>query len=163
MAVWQVDFELVPAQALRSAPQPLGAAVLDATAWWAGAAPPSDWRTQLDAVASRSASRHADVETGGDEEGNRVEVRSDDGKVRRVLVRVDVRRLDARFGAALLTILKRWGATLVRRDGVIVEPTIAAFAASLRGSSAWRHANDTAAWLAARARDDDTHEEPTDR
>jgi hypothetical protein len=155
MAVWQVDFDLVPQQALRSAPQPITPAVLDATAWWAGASPPPDYRTQLDAVGSRGASHDADVETWGEEQGNRVEVRSNDGKVRRVIVRVDVRRLDARFGAALLTIVKRWGATLVRRDGVIVEPTIAAFAAALRGSSAWRHANDTAAWLAARARDDD--------
>lgn len=158
MAVWQVDFELVPQLVLRSAPQPITAAVLDATAWWAGATPPPDYRTQLDAVAARGASRHPDVETWGEEESNRVEVRSEGGTVRRVIVRVDVRRLDARFGAALLTVVKRWGATLVRRDGVIVEPTIAAFAASLRGSSAWRHANDTAAWLAARARDDDADE-----
>ena len=94
-------------------------------------------------------------QTWGREEGDRVDVRSEDGHVTTVTVRVDVRRLDSRFGAALLEFVKRAGAVLVRGDGLVVEPTIGAYAAALRSSDAWTFASDPAAFLASNALDED--------
>jgi hypothetical protein len=72
------------------------------------------------------------------------------------MARVDVRRLDSKFGAALLDFVRKAGAVLVRSDGLVVEPIIAAYAAALRSSVAWRFANDPAAfWAAHSASDDD--------
>jgi hypothetical protein len=63
--------------------------------------------------------------------------------------RVDVRRLDARFGAMLLQFARVADAVFVRRDGLVVEPLIGAFGAALRTSEAWQHATDPAAYLAS--------------
>jgi len=65
--------------------------------------------------------------------------------------RVDVRRLDSKFGAMLLQFAKAADAVFVRGDGLIVEPLVGAFAAALRNSDAWKYANDPAAHIASYA------------
>ena len=69
----------------------------------------------------------------------------------KVMVRVDVRRLDPKFGAALLLFVRAANGVLVRRDGLVVEATINAYTGALRRSRAWRYASDPLAWLAAQA------------
>ena len=47
-------------------------------------------------------------------------------------------------------------AVLVRDDGLVVEPNINAYSGALRSASAWKYANDPAAWIAAqKARGED--------
>jgi hypothetical protein len=70
----------------------------------------------------------------------------------RVKVQVDVRRLDSRFGAALLDFVRAADAVLIRNDGLVVEPLIGAYAGALRNSAAWKFASDPAAFLAANSR-----------
>jgi hypothetical protein len=72
--------------------------------------------------------------------------------------RVDVRRLDARFGAMLLQFARVAGAVLVREDGLIVEPNVGAFGAALRSSEAWRYATDPAAYFASYAEPEEDDE-----
>jgi hypothetical protein len=92
----------------------------------------------------------------GDESGNRVDVWSVGSRVKRVIARVDVRRLDSKFGAALIAFARTANAVFVRGDGLVVEPTIAAYAGALRSSSAWRYASDPAAFLATHDVNDDS-------
>ena len=155
MTVWQVEFEIVPEAVLRAPSGALTPDLLAGRSWWEGVPLPSDYRTTLDGVAPRSGSWTPELETWGVEEGNRIEVRRNGAAVTRIVARVDVRRLDAKFGAALLVLVRYLGATLVRRDGMVLEPTIGAFGAALRGTPAWRHANDPATWLAAQPQDED--------
>jgi hypothetical protein len=151
MAVWQVDFYVVPRRALAAAPRPLTPPVLNDTSWWASAGFPVDYGARLAAVAPAVPSRTPELETWGPEEGNRVEVWSHGGRVRSMMVHVDVRRLDSKFGAALILFVRAADAVLVRRDGLVIEPTINAYAGALRNSAAWRYASDPAAFLAAQA------------
>ncbi|HEY2026317.1 MAG TPA: hypothetical protein VGG78_04880 [Gemmatimonadaceae bacterium] len=155
MAMWQVDFHLVPRRALGTAPRPLTPAVLDDTDWWASAVFPVDYARRLNAVAPVAPSSSAEVETWGQAEGNRVDVRTRQGRVSTVTARVDVRRLDSKFGAALLTFLRAADALLVRRDGTVVEPTINAYAGALRSSAAWQYASEPAASRLLQRDDDD--------
>ena len=98
------------------------------------------------AAATRTASatlptkRSVRVERGrwGEEDGNRVDVWSADGEVSTVTARVDVRRLDSKFGAALLAFVRAIGAVLIRQDGLVVQPTINAYSGALRSSTAMR-------------------------
>ena len=148
MAAWQVEFSIVPRRALAAA----GAAALRPSAdteWWAADALPAGYQGKLAAVASPASSPSANVQSWGPEDGNRLDVWSIDGRATKVTARVDVRKLDARFGAMVLQFARTAGAVLVRSDGLVVEPVVGAFAAALRNSAAWRFANDPAAHFAS--------------
>jgi len=148
MAAWQVHFSIVPRRAFAAA----SAAKLRPSAdadWWAAETLPSDYQRRLAAVASPAPSSSANVQTWGTEDGNRIDVWSVDGRATMVTARVDVRRLDSKFGAMLLQFTRTANAVLVRSDGLVVEPLVGAYAAALRGSLAWRHANDPASHFAS--------------
>jgi hypothetical protein len=154
MAAWQVQFYIIPRRALLSRAT-LDASDLDATPWWATHSLPPDYQRQLGVAAPVVPSSTAEVQTWGPEDGNRIDVRSEDGRVSAIMARVDIRRLDSKFGAALLRFVRAAGAVLVRSDGLVVEPTIAAYAAALRNSDAWKFSNDPAAHLRAYSDPDD--------
>ena len=148
MAAWQVQFSIVPRRAFAAA----GAAKLRPSAdadWWAAEPLPLDYQRRLASVASPAPSSSTEVQTWGTEDGNRIDVWSADGRARMVTARVDVRRLDSKFGAMLLQFAKTADAVLVRSDGLVVEPLVGAYAAALRSSKAWRYANDPAAHIAS--------------
>ena len=153
MAAWQVDFYVIPRRALAGRDARTSTALNDAS-WWATGTLPSDYVKRLAAVAPQGQSESATVQTWGSPDSNRIDVWSDGGRVSAVTARVDVRRLDSKFGAALLQFVRTADAVLVRDDGLLVEPTIAAYAAALRTSPAWRFASDAASYLAAYSDED---------
>jgi hypothetical protein len=155
LADWQVEFLVAPQARIAGASRPLAAATLDTTDWWDDRAIAAAQLERLGSIAAVAPAPGPDHQRWGSEQGNRVDVWSRDGRVQRIAVQVDVRKLDARFGAALLGFVRAVGAVLVRADGAVVPPTIDAFSAALRGSRAWRFANDTATWLATQGSDDD--------
>ena len=154
MAVWQVEFAIVPRRVLEAGSRPALTGVMD-TDWWSTERLPSDYARHLTAVAPSASAGAAELQTWGDEDGNRVDVWTENGRATRMTARVDVRRLDARFGAMVLQFARVANAVLVRRDGLIVEPTVGAFGAALRSSQAWRYASDPAAFLASASEPDD--------
>lgn len=155
MAVWQVEFAIVPRRAFAATPPVPLASIMDRD-WWSAEQLPSGYSRQLSAIAPPGESRGAEVQRWGDENGNRVDVWTENGRATRITAHVDVRRLDAKFGAQLLQFARVADALLVRRDGLVVEPLVGAFGAALRTSDAWQHANDPAAFHAAHVeRDDD--------
>lgn len=157
MAAWQVDFYVVPRRALPTSSD-VATGVLTDTNWWASQDLPSDYQRRLAAIASAASSRIADLQTWGSEDGNRVEAWSNGGRVGTIVARIDVRRLDSRFGAALLHFVRSVDAVLVRSDGLVVEPLIGPYATALRTSDAWRFASGPAARPASFSRDDDVDE-----
>lgn len=147
MAVWQVEFAIVPRRALEAQPGIAGAPLMDAD-WWSGERLPPGYSQQLAGIAPLGTSTAKELQTWGQTDGNRVDVWLENGTPARMSARVDVRHLDARFGAMLLQFVKNSGAVLVRRGGVVVEPRAGDFGAALRSSDAWRHAPDSAAFFA---------------
>ena len=149
MADWQVEFAIVPRRALAARPSvPLPK--LMETDWWSSERLPTGYSQQLAAIASPGSSSPApERQSWGAEDGNRVEVWFDNGRATRMTARVDVRRLDAKFGAMLLQFARVADAVLIRRDGLVVEPLVGAFGGALRTSKAWRFASDPAANFAA--------------
>ena len=156
MAVWQVEFAIVPRRALAARPS-VALPDLMNTDWWSSERLPSGYSQQLAAIASPGSSPAPERQSWGDEDGNRVEVWFENGRATRMTARVDVRRLDARFGAMLLQFARVADAVLMRADGLVVDPLVGAFGAALRTSKAWKYANDPAAKFAAysEAEDDD--------
>ena len=74
MAVWQVDFHVVPRRALPATPNALARSVAEDADWWADASFPKDYTRRLAAVAPPASSWSADLETWGSVDGNRVDV-----------------------------------------------------------------------------------------
>lgn len=154
MAVWQVEFAIVPRRALATTARVPLSQVAD-TDWWRAERLPAGYSQQLAAVAPVGTSSAPEVQTWGDADGNRVDVWLANGNPVRMTARVDVRRLDARFGAMLLQFARVADALLVRRDGLVVEPLVGAFGAALRSSEAWKYASDPAAHFASYAAQED--------
>ena len=154
MAVWQVDFAIVPRRALATKPRVSISDLLDAD-WWTSEHLPPGYAQQLGAIVPAGSSGTTERQTWGQEDGNRVEVWCENGKAARMIARVDVRRLDAKFGAMLLQFARSADAVLVRRDGLVVEPVIGAFGTALRTSTAWQYASDPAAYFASYSEADD--------
>src|SRR3954471_23172755 len=124
MALWQVDFALVPRRALTTAAAELrDEAVLDVD-WWADSVLPSNYAARIDAFASPAKSWADDLRTWGVEDADRVDIWSDGDSPRQMHVRFDVRKLDAKFAAGVLAFAKAAGAVLVRDDGWVAEPTV---------------------------------------
>ena len=157
MAVWQVEFAIVPRRAVAGKPRVEVPLAMD-TAWWSTERVPAGYSQHLAAVAPLASPSSAELQTWGEADSNRVDVWSENGKPTRMTARVDVRRLDARFGAMLLQFAKLANAVLVRQDGLVVEPLVGAFGAALRTSEAWQHTTDPAARPVSYADSDDDDE-----
>lgn len=154
MAVWQVDFAIVPRRALASNPRAPVPDILD-TDWWRAERLPAGFSQQLTAAVPGGSSETPERQSWGEDDGNRVDVWFEHGRATRMTARVDVRRLDARFGAMLLQFARVADAVFVRADGLVVEPLVGAFGAALRSSPAWQYVNDPAEFLASHREPDD--------
>ncbi len=155
MADWQVEFAVVPRRALAASPRKTLAELMD-TRWWMSGSLPADYASKLTEIAPAAGATSApEVQTWGDPDGNGVDVRIENGRVSQVTARVDVRRLDARFGAMLLQFARIADAVLIRRDGLVIEPMAGAFGAALRTSEAWKYANDAGTFLSRHTDDED--------
>jgi hypothetical protein len=154
MAVWQVEFAIVPRRALAARPS-IALPKLMETDWWSSERLPVGYSQQLAAIASPASSPAAEHQSWGDEDGNRIDVWFANGHATRMTARVDVRRLDSKFAAMLIQFARVADAVFVRRDGVVVEPLVGAFGGALRTSQAWRYATDPAAHFASYSKPDD--------
>ena len=148
MAVWQVEFVLVPRRVLATVPRLRLSEILDAN-WWTSVRLPSNHETAIGAIAPSVRSSTTELQTWGTEDGNRIDLWLEHGQPARMSARVDVRRLDASFGAKLLQFARMADAVLIRRDGLVIEPSVGAFGAALRSSDAWKYAVDPAAHIAS--------------
>lgn len=157
MAVWQVEFAIVPRRVLAVSTRVALSQLLD-NDWWGTERLPVGYAQQLAAIAPLGSSGAAELQTWGEEDGNRIDVWFENGKPARMTARVDVRRLDARFGAMLLQFARVADAVLVRRDGLVLEPLVGAFGAALRSSPAWKYATDPAASFASYSEPEDDDE-----
>jgi hypothetical protein len=157
MAVWQVDFAIVPRRALATTPRVPLSQILDKD-WWTDERLPSGYSQHLAAIAPAGSSWTTDLQTWGQQDGNRVDVWFDNGRAARMIARVDVQHLDAKFGAMLLRFARIADAVLVRSDGLVIEPQVGAFGAALRTSAAWRYATDPAAHFRSYSRSEDDDE-----
>lgn len=144
MAPWQVIFHVVPHRAMAKAPRVLDARIVAESDWWDARTGIRELRDRLAVLIGPPTRLTAKVESWGNPDGNGVDVHLADGRVSRVVAHVDVRKLDPKFGAALLGLARSMQSVLVRADGWVAEPTVGAYSSALRGDPAWAHANEPA-------------------
>ena len=79
MAVWQVEFAIVPRRALATTPPVPLAEIMDAD-WWSSERLPSGYFQQLAAFAPSGSPSAAQLQTWGEQDGKRVDVWFENGK-----------------------------------------------------------------------------------
>ena len=142
MAPWQVIFYLVPHRAMATAPRVLDAGIVATTDWWGAGAGARELRDRLGVLVGPPTRTTPALESWGAADGNGVDVHLSAGRIARVVAHVDVRKLDPKFGAALLGLARSMQSVLVRADGWVAEPTVGGYSTALRGDPAWAHANE---------------------
>lgn len=142
MAPWQVIFYLVPHRAMATAPRVLDAGIVATADWWDPGTGARELRDRLGVLVGPPTRTTPTLESWGAADGNGVDVHLSAGRIARVVAHVDVRKLDPKFGAALLGLARSMQSVLVRADGWVAEPTVGGYSTALRGDPAWAHANE---------------------
>ena len=78
MAVWQVEFAVVPRRELATTSSVPRQDIMD-TDWWTTEGLPSGYSQQLAAIAPPGSSWEAELQTWGEEDGNRVDIWFENG------------------------------------------------------------------------------------
>lgn len=142
MAPWQVIFHVVPHRAMATAPRVLDAGTVATADWWGAGPGVRELRDRLEVLVGPPTHATPTLERWGTADGNGVDVHLAGGRIARVIAHVDVRKLDPKFGAALLGLARSMQSVLVRADGWVAEPTVGGYSTALRGDPAWAHANE---------------------
>jgi hypothetical protein len=125
MAAWQADFTLEPD--LRALP--------------------ADFRDRLDQLLPRGKAWSKLQETWGAEDGTRIDVWHDPRGATEVVLRVDVRSLDATWLERVLAFAHEVGRKVQTPDGRVIGGDLGEFMLALRGTPAWRFVQDPEAYL----------------
>ena len=154
MAVWQSTLHLVPrAKAVALCGEPLNGEFLDLeedladVEWWTEEQPPGDLGQRVDALLSRARAWSPDLETWGTEDGDRIDVWRDEGRVVELTVRFDMRSPNESFILGIATLAHELGCLLLSQERLLVDPKPDTLAALLRQSPAMRFVEDPLAFL----------------
>ena len=154
MAVWQFDVILVPHAALAArldefaSVEPIGwlTDTERAQPWWTDRQPVPGVFSALDALLARS-TESADRIQWGTDDGNRVDVLLESGKIEEILVRIDLREPDTPFIDGITELAANLGCDFVTTDGSFGEADGPTLAMLIRNSRALRFVRDPMTFL----------------
>jgi len=143
MATWQFDLYIVPRGFTGTLDTIDGA--------WTDAQPNATWRPALDSLLPTFSSWHTDLEVWGSDVGHRVDVWTEEGRLRSILVRIDARQQAhdlAAYCRQLVAFVRTCGdAVLWSPSGFAVPPDATQLSNALQGSAAWRFVDDPDAFF----------------
>jgi hypothetical protein len=150
MAIWQYDLRVIPRSGLSQwlstdvpiMPSQVDNESLEQTDWWKLVKPESVSQVLSTLLPQRPVGWDARTVSWGSEDGHRIDLVRDGGRVEELLVRIDVRSLLDGFLPRLLGALEDLGCLLVTETRRIIEPNAEALWNELRQSSAWRYVED---------------------
>jgi hypothetical protein len=161
MAVWQASFDIVPRERVAELfpgwfdppfepdyVEILPSEEPEELDWWATRQPPADFRATLDRLAPRFSSWSPNLEWWGSEDGDRVDVFRDAGRVESVYVRFDMRAPNTTFIDGIANLAADMNCDFIGFPGMLYEGSTAGLAAALRNSPALRFVEDPIAFLA---------------
>lgn len=167
MATWQFDIHALPSAAVasfyRSTPLTIPRADFDSQEWWKGAATPANLRADLLKLLPQLKSWSSDIEQWGHEDGNRIDVRRENGTIADIFIRVDVRNLSHVFLVNLLELARRNDWLLRTQDERVLRPSLTRLMSAIHKSDAFRFVEDPRAFLDAleKARQSEPDDEAT--
>ena len=155
MATWQFDLEVVPrtvaVKNLLPGDDHVTVEALESAEWWKAVSLAPGFLQRVETLLPWTKPWAAGWQVFGEEDGNRVDVIEENGKVAEVRLRLDARNLEVEFLDELLGIIESSDCALVTPTGRLVEPEIEAIWVELELSPAASFVRDPAEFL-ARAR-----------
>ena len=152
MAIWQIEFQFVPAARL-SGGQPLTdkqlAALLESgTLAYTGFTLPTDYQKQIGALLPLNEGWDSAMDLWGQDTLDDFTIWRDDGQIESIIARIDVRKFDETLLAGLLALATRWSCALVETRYHMVGPTtLPEFKSLIVGHSHTRAMRDPDAWF----------------
>jgi hypothetical protein len=154
VAVWQFDVILVPHAALAArldefaSVDPIGWLSKDERdqPWWLDRQPVPGLFAALDALLTRS-TETADRIQWGPDDGNRVDVLLENGKIEEILIRIDLREPDPQFIDGVTELAANLGCDFLTMDGSFGEADGPTLAMLIRNSRALRFVRDPMTFL----------------
>lgn len=147
MALWQFKIEIVPAERIEGRLQ-IERAVFDDARWWSDRQPPPDYRERFALLLPPTDSWDEHLLWYGREDGDRIDIWLEDGRVDSVGVRIDCRKANALLVAGLLKVIQEWSCSMVeKRYRRVLPNTLQEFVAAIAASPSCRFMEDPAFWL----------------
>lgn len=151
MAAWQLDLTLIPRQSVEGrglcVDDHIEQEQYERIAWWEGYALPPQYRQQISSFAPWSKPWSEGWEVYGEEDGNRVDVIGEGGRVEEVRVRIDAREPDVGFLEQLVDFAKSIDGVFFSPDMRIIAPDLRAIWVELELSPAAGFIRDPAGTL----------------
>jgi hypothetical protein len=142
MATWQFDLHLLPADAVKricgEVPPTISQELFDSAEWWEGTVIQESAKQALSGLLSQTNSWSLDIQTWGEEDGNRVDLVFDNERLQDFFVRIDVRDSSHAFILGLLRMAKDLGLLMVTQDRIIIRPDFTGLMEAIRGSGCFR-------------------------
>lgn len=140
MALWQYDIHLLPMSEVvckfGRLPERVDRKVFDGQDWWLQYQPLDQLLSRLSGCLAERPSWTPDIRTWGTEEGNRVDVVLEQGRLVDVFVRFDLRDVRLDFLDHITSIAKDLGLVVLTPDMRIVEPEASRLLTLIRTSDA---------------------------
>lgn len=147
MALWQLGTEMIPIERVAGRGW-IEAEELEDAIWWSDRQPPEDYAVRLAALLPPTKSWNEKLLWFGDDQGDRIDVWVEGGRVESIGVRIDCREANVPFVEGLLRLAEEWSCNLVELRNLHVLPTeVRAFATAVSESTSCRWMEDPGVWL----------------
>jgi len=112
MALWQFEFEVVPAERVKDRAD-IADAEFDDAGWWSDRQPPNDFVQQLAALLPPTKSWTAKLLWFGEENGDRFDVWMENGLIHSFRVRINCQKPNPSLVDGLLRIASEWSCSFI--------------------------------------------------
>lgn len=142
MATWQFDLHLVPAStvamAFKVTPITITQYQFDDVNWWRGVALSNETKSAFSKLLPPATSWSSDIETWGDEEGNRVDFLFDNSELADIFVRIDVRNVSFAFVIGLIQLARENDWLFLTQDRHFLRPFFDELMGAIKRSDSFR-------------------------
>jgi hypothetical protein len=150
MAIWQFDAHLIPDMSVGTHYGALPLVVtrqeFDGHNWWADISP-DDLVADLKALLPSCPSWHPDISMRGSEDGNRIDLLTEQGHLRDIFIRIDVRNLSYSLLGQLCCVCQEHACHLLIDGGQLIRPSVRRVLAAIEISKAFAFVTDPEEFL----------------
>lgn len=156
MAVWQFDTHLLPRDKIIETfgriPDLVPLNICESVQWWESAQLPPDFDSLAAKLLPKGRHWSQDYRVWGTDDGDRIDVHEEEGRVSGVLFRIDLRTLKVDFLEHILALARHCYCLLLTSEMRLIPPEIEPLKEEIRHSDALHFVTDPTGFLATRKR-----------